>query len=53
LLPALLLLLFEVAITTWPARQRAGNSKTSRAVRRTRSDDSRSTTKTKAHSTAA
>src|SRR4051812_4945154 len=53
LLPALVLLLFEVAITTWPSRQRLDNSNPSSVERREKSNDSRSSTKTKEHSTAA
>jgi Ca-activated chloride channel homolog len=53
LLPALILLLLEAAITTWPARQRASSGYVSRAPRRAEKSDSRSTTKTKEHSTAA
>jgi Ca-activated chloride channel family protein len=53
LLPALILLLLEVVITTWPSRQRAGNSYTSPVQRPESKSDLRSTTKTKEHSTAA
>jgi Ca-activated chloride channel family protein len=53
LLPALILLLLEVAITTWPLRQRAGLSTAARVQRREKTSDSRSATKTKEHSTAA
>jgi Ca-activated chloride channel family protein len=53
LLPALILLLLEVAITTWPSRQPAGSSNTSSVQRRNVNSDSRRTTKTKEHSTAA
>jgi len=53
LLPALVLLLLEVAITTWPARQLVGSSNTSSVQRRRTNADSRSTTHTKEHSTAA
>src|SRR3954464_6677867 len=53
LLPALLLLLLEVVITTWPTRGRMSNSYTSRAERPATKSDLRSTTKTKEHSTAA
>jgi Ca-activated chloride channel family protein len=53
LLPALILLLLEVAITTWPSRQWASNSKTTSFERRETNAVSRSMTKTKEHSTAA
>lgn len=53
LLPALMLLLLEVAITTWPSRRWAGNNKTASVERRETNAVSRSTTKTKEHSTAA
>jgi Ca-activated chloride channel family protein len=54
-LPALILLLLEAAITTWPWRQRVGSGKknTSSVQRRSVNSDSRSSTKTKEHSTAA
>src|SRR3954452_12369566 len=50
LLPALILLLLEVAITTWPLRQRAGRSNKVQVERREKTSDSRSATKTKEHS---
>src|SRR4051812_28884913 len=53
LLPALILLLLEVTITTWPSRQQNANSNVSRVERRNNSTDSRSATKSKEHSTAA
>jgi uncharacterized protein YegL len=52
LLPALILLLLEVAITTWPTRQRVGSSNSRSITRRKVKSDSRST-QTKEHSTAA
>lgn len=53
LLPVLILLLLEVAITTWPSRRRIGNGKASRVEGRESGIASRSATKTKEHSTAA
>src|SRR3954462_2298413 len=42
LLPALILLLLEVAITTWPLRQRAGRSNSVRVERREKASGSQS-----------
>jgi Ca-activated chloride channel family protein len=53
LLPALILLLLEVVVTTWPSRQRASSNYTARTQRPESKSYLRNTTKTKEHSTAA
>jgi Ca-activated chloride channel family protein len=52
LLPALVLLLLEVVVSTWPSRRAAGSASASQVERRETTSTSRST-ETKEHSTAA
>jgi Ca-activated chloride channel homolog len=53
LLPALVLLLLEVAITTWPTRQAVNEAREARVARRESKSGRRNSTQAKEHSTAA